>query len=679
MVAQTSVAAPLTPWSRPNAAPMIDPSAAIHDFTHLSGNVRVGQGVTIAPGVSVRAGDGAPFYIGSQANLQDGSVVHGLDQGRVLGDDGEAYSVWIGVGAAITHMALVHGPAYVGEGCFIGFRSTLFNARLGAGSIVMMHCLIQDVEIPPGKLVPSGSIITTQHQADRLPNVQEQDQRFVQHVTGKMTTGNAAGRSNSARTEDHACTLPRRTDMATTTATNMAAELNQHVRQLLAQGYRIGTEHADQRQFRTSSWKSCSPINSTQASAVMSALQSCLVDHSGEYVRLIGIDPQAKKRVLEKIIQRPGDAVANIAGGDGGGYSTASSNGYGSGSSSNSTNGASYAAPSSDGLASKVRQILNQGGRISTEYANKRQFQTSSWQSSGFIQATGEAGVMAELNRLMSAHTGEYVRLVGVDPKAKRRILEVVVQRPDGNPVVISNGHSSAASAGSSHANSSYSGGNVSGPSVPVGGDISSTVQNLLNQGAAIGLEFASERHFRASSWTSAPLIQSRSVGDAMNALNGFLAQNAHNYVRLIGVDARAKKRVFEQIINRPGKAGNGSAPSYSAASNAPSGYGSSTHQAPAAPSAATGSGNARLSADVVNHVRNLMRNGHKITLEHADKRRYRINSWQTIGVVQASSDAAALGQVEAMVSDYADAYIRLVGTDSKSKSRVVEAIVHKP
>ncbi|MGF1538203.1 MAG: ribulose bisphosphate carboxylase small subunit, partial [Elainellaceae cyanobacterium] len=34
-------------------------------------------------------------------------------------------------------------------------------------------------------------------------------------------------------------------------------------------------------------------------------LEGCMAEHAGEYVRLIGIDPQAKRRVLETIIQRP--------------------------------------------------------------------------------------------------------------------------------------------------------------------------------------------------------------------------------------------------------------------------------------------------------------------------------------------------------------------------------------
>ena len=39
------------------------------------------------------------------------------------------------------------------------------------------------------------------------------------------------------------------------------------------------------------------------------ALESCLAEYSGEYVRLVGIDPKAKKRVLETIVQRPNSKV----------------------------------------------------------------------------------------------------------------------------------------------------------------------------------------------------------------------------------------------------------------------------------------------------------------------------------------------------------------------------------
>jgi carbon dioxide concentrating mechanism protein CcmM len=77
------------------------------------------------------------------------------------------------------------------------------------------------------------------------------------------------------------------------------------VRSLLAQGLKISTEHTDKRRFRSKSWESCAPIAATREADVLRALEGCLADHQGEYVRLLGIDTKAKRRVLEAIIQRP--------------------------------------------------------------------------------------------------------------------------------------------------------------------------------------------------------------------------------------------------------------------------------------------------------------------------------------------------------------------------------------
>jgi carbon dioxide concentrating mechanism protein CcmM len=654
----------------------------IHPFSSVSGEVRLGSGAVVSPGSSVRAEIDGPFHLGRQTKVQDGALVHGLPQGYVLGDDGADYAVWMGDRVTVTHMAIVHGPVYLGDDCFVGFRSTVFNARLGKGCVVMMHCLVQDVEIPPGKLVPTGTVVTTQAQADRLPNVSDRDLQFVNYVLGlnqawrspSHSSNNASSSntsSNNARSsaENAACPLPPKSAMTTSYATQggLATEVVDHVRQLLQQGFRVGTEHASTRQFQASAWKSCAPIQASQEGAVLSELEACLGEHAGEYVRLIGIDARVKRRVLEKIIQRPSDAPLKLAGGGSSrnSYSAPSNNGSVP-SMGNNRNGG--------GIAAQVRQVLNSGGKIAVEYANKRQFQTSSWQNAGILNGTSEGAVMGELDRLCSTHAGNYVRIVGVDPKAKQRLIEAIVQRPDGINATQSPANQSV----------SYSNGNgaasVSAP-VVVSGDLQATVQGLISQGASIGFEFAGERHFRASSWQSAPLMQPRSAGDAMNVVTNFLASHAGEYVRLIGVDTRAKKRILETIIQRPGGKAPTTAASYSSASasSAPS------YSAPAASSngfgggSSNGSGPARLSNPTVDAVRQLVRGGHKITIEYADVRRYRINSWQTAGVVQAGNEGAALSSVEGMVANYADSYVRLVGTDQKAKSRVVELVIHKP
>lgn len=102
------MAAPPTPWSKNLAEPTVDDTAYIHSFSNLIGDVKVGANVLVAPGTSIRADEGTPFYIGDGSNIQDGVVIHGLEQGRVQGDDGKEYSVWIGADSCITHLALIH-------------------------------------------------------------------------------------------------------------------------------------------------------------------------------------------------------------------------------------------------------------------------------------------------------------------------------------------------------------------------------------------------------------------------------------------------------------------------------------------------------------------------------------------------------------------------------------------
>jgi ribulose bisphosphate carboxylase small subunit len=85
----------------------------------------------------------------------------------------------------------------------------------------------------------------------------------------------------------------------------VTSEVKEQVQQLLAQGCKIGIEYADTRRFKTGSWQSCAIIQSNGEKEVIASLENCLAEHNGEYVRLIGIDPKAKRRVVETIIQRP--------------------------------------------------------------------------------------------------------------------------------------------------------------------------------------------------------------------------------------------------------------------------------------------------------------------------------------------------------------------------------------
>ncbi len=665
-------AAPPTPWSRDLAEPKIDSSAYVHSFSRLIGDVRVGANVFIAPGSSIRADEGTPFYIGENTNIQDGVVIHGLEKGRVTGDDSKEYSVWIGKNTCITHMALIHGPAYVGDECFIGFRSTVFNAKVGDGCIVMMHALIQDVEIPPGKYIPSGAVITNQQQADRLPEVQDSDRAFEHHVV-QINEALLAGYKCA---EESACINPIRSAVTDSPSSSqkiakdnsyinsvgnmsLSTDIRTQLKSLLAQGCTITTEHANKRRFKTKSWLTGGTLSGSRENQVMSQLGSILQEHQGEYVKLIGVDPQAKRRVAEIIVQRPGDSPRN-------GKVATSSTSY--------SNGNGFASNVKSGLngdiSGQISSLLAQGCNIGIEHANKRRFKTKSWLTAG--QVSGSLNqVMSQVTAIANQNPQDYVRIIGVDPSAKRRVAEIIVQRPGEG---ISTSSSRGSSLGRSKSSSSYSSnGSLSAEAIQ-------EVRSLLSAGYKIGTEHANKRRFKTKSWQSCAPIESTRESDVISALEACLAEHAGDYVRMIGIDTAAKRRISETIIQRPGNSQKGaktttaSASSYTNGSSSSSGNGSGrTH------GYSNEFSNKHLSDEALQQVRSLLSAGYKIGTEHANKRRFKTKSWSTCSPIDSRHELDVVAALEACLVEHAGEYVRMFGIDPTAKRRVSETIIQRP
>ncbi|GAB1537730.1 hypothetical protein NUACC21_03840 [Scytonema sp. NUACC21] len=324
----------------------------------------------------------------------------------------------------------------------------------------------------------------------------------------------------------------------------MGAETVEQVRYLLNQGYKIGTEHVDQRRFRTGSWQSCQPIEARSMGEAIAALEGCLADHSGEYVRLFGIDPNGRRRVLETIIQRPDGAVKASASFKAPTSSNGSYNGNGASNGSYS-NGASSNRLSPDTI-DQVNQLLNQGYKIGTEHVDERRFRTGSWQSCSPIDTTNAREVVAALEECMDNHQGEYVRLIGIDPKAKRRVLESIIQRPNGSvPSSSSSKSSYTSSSGTSTATAPVT-------STRLSSEVVEQLQQLIAGGYKISAEHVDQRRFRIGSWASCGQIQAKSAREAAAALEAYLNEYQGEYVRLVGIDPNAKRRVSEVIIQRP-------------------------------------------------------------------------------------------------------------------------------
>ncbi len=107
------------------------------------GDVTLSAESSVWYGAVLRA-DMAPIVIGSQSNLQDGTVVH-VDEG---------VPCEIGPRVGVGHRVILHGCT-VEDDCLIGMGSVLLNdVRIGRGSVVAAGAVIPEgMNVLPGSLV----------------------------------------------------------------------------------------------------------------------------------------------------------------------------------------------------------------------------------------------------------------------------------------------------------------------------------------------------------------------------------------------------------------------------------------------------------------------------------------------------------------------------------------------
>lgn len=169
-------------WSRHvRTKPKIHPTAYVHPTASVIGWVELGREVNVAADTSVRADEGAPFYIGDRSNVQDGVVLHALKDKWVL-VDGRRWAIWIGPDCSLAHQALVHGPSMIGARTFIGFKAIVHDSIVGEGCFISHGALVVGVEVPPGKLVPSGWIVDSPDKVKQLPPVGHVHAHFNEDV-----------------------------------------------------------------------------------------------------------------------------------------------------------------------------------------------------------------------------------------------------------------------------------------------------------------------------------------------------------------------------------------------------------------------------------------------------------------------------------------------------------------
>jgi ribulose bisphosphate carboxylase small subunit len=79
-------------------------------------------------------------------------------------------------------------------------------------------------------------------------------------------------------------------------------------------------------------------------------------------------------------------------------------------------------------IVGEVNQILQQGWKLGIEYVDDRRFRTGSWHCYGTFQGQAVEAIAA-LEQCLNEHDRDHIRIVGIEPKDRRRISEVMVQR----------------------------------------------------------------------------------------------------------------------------------------------------------------------------------------------------------------------------------------------------------
>jgi gamma-carbonic anhydrase len=113
--------------------PKIAENVFIAENAVIIGDVEIGEGSSIWYNVVLR-GDVMPIRIGKEANIQDGTIIHGTF---------EEYGTTIGDRVTVGHLVMLHG------------------CEIKSGSLIGMGAIIMDgVEVGEHCLVGAGTLIT---------------------------------------------------------------------------------------------------------------------------------------------------------------------------------------------------------------------------------------------------------------------------------------------------------------------------------------------------------------------------------------------------------------------------------------------------------------------------------------------------------------------------------------
>ncbi|HEY9752024.1 MAG TPA: AAA family ATPase [Coleofasciculaceae cyanobacterium] len=80
-------------------------------------------------------------------------------------------------------------------------------------------------------------------------------------------------------------------------------------------------------------------------------------------------------------------------------------------------------------IVTEVNRILTQGHRLAIEFVDSRRFRTGAWSCYGTYDSHGVQAIKA-LEACLDEHDRDYIRIVGINSKDRRRAIEMMIHRP---------------------------------------------------------------------------------------------------------------------------------------------------------------------------------------------------------------------------------------------------------
>ena len=159
-------------------APQVHPTAWVAETALVVGKVSLAENASVWYGAVLR-GDNDRINVGTNSNVQDGSVLH-TDPGVTL---------TIGANVTIGHQVMLHGCT-IGDGSLVGIQSIVLNgAKIGRNCLVGAGSLVTEgKEFPDGVLIVGRPAkVVRALTPDEIANLERSAAHYVQQATRHAT------------------------------------------------------------------------------------------------------------------------------------------------------------------------------------------------------------------------------------------------------------------------------------------------------------------------------------------------------------------------------------------------------------------------------------------------------------------------------------------------------------